>query len=82
MFKTNECLWCGGAKLQQRPKVGRHEKFECVDREACQKRIRDSVAFGRLLTPAPELCRCAEPEREVWPTYVKCRRCRQFISYS
>lgn len=46
-LKTEECLWCGaseahGAQLVRRP-TGKHE---CVDREACQRRIDGRIVRG------------------------------------
>lgn len=49
--KTEECLWCGaseahGVELRGRVRVGNHEKFECVDADACKQRVERRIALA------------------------------------
>lgn len=57
--KTSECLWCGarGAGMRElcrafggnsRPTRYSSVKFECVDRAACDKRIRARMFVGTV----------------------------------
>lgn len=53
--KSDQCLWCGAVgqpmTIRCSVRMTTHPRFECVDRKACDERIKTKIKIAEIVGP-------------------------------